>query len=92
MDSTLSRFLNGLKSSSDEVRLSTVAEIRRFVASELKEAAASNYAEFIEDLCVEFEGMLSGTDPNEKKGAILAIGMPVGVVLRFISVYGVWLS
>ncbi|CDS40303.1 FKBP12 rapamycin complex associated protein [Echinococcus multilocularis] len=87
MDGVLSRFLDGLKSSSDEIRLSTVAEIRRFVASELKEAAASNYAEFIEDLCVEFEGMLSGSDPNEKKGAILAIGCLAEIDFSAIAPY-----
>ncbi|KAL5111824.1 Serine/threonine-protein kinase mTOR [Taenia crassiceps] len=87
MDCILSRFLDGLKSGSDEARLSTVAEIRRFVASELKEAAASNYAEFIEDLCVEFEGMLSGSDPNEKKGAILAIGCLAEIDFSAIAPY-----
>ncbi|VDK35937.1 unnamed protein product [Taenia asiatica] len=87
MDNILGRFLDGLKSSSDEIRLSTVAEIRRFVASELKEAAASNYAEFIEDLCVEFEGMLSGSDPNEKRGAILAIGCLAEIDFSAIAPY-----
>ncbi|EUB64971.1 Target of rapamycin [Echinococcus granulosus] len=87
MDGVLSRFLDGLKSSSDEIRLSTVAEIRRFVALELKEAAASNYAEFIGDLCVEFEGMLSGSDPNEKKGAILAIGCLAEIDFSAIAPY-----
>lgn len=75
MDCIISKFLDGLKSNSDEVRLATVSELRQFVSTELKEAASSTYSEFIEDFCIELEGMLSASDSVEKRGAILAIGV-----------------
>ncbi len=74
METVISRFVEGLKSPSEDVRLSTAVELRRYVASDLKEAFSNNYADFIEDLCCELEGMLAGNESSEKRGAILAIG------------------
>lgn len=74
MENLVNRYLDGLKSNSDETRISTVSDLRQFIASDLKEAASSNYAEVIDYLCSELNEMLNGNDGNEKKGAILAIG------------------
>lgn len=74
MDTVLTRFIDGLKSSAEELRLLTVTDLRRFIGSELKEMSSYNYAVFIEDLCTELVCMLSGNEVNEKSAAILAIG------------------
>lgn len=87
MDATISRFIDGLKSQSEDTRIYAATELRRYIASDLQEAFTSNYAELIEDLCFELEGMLSRSDPNEKRGAILAIG--ISSCLLVIFVYGI---
>lgn len=74
MENLVNRYIDGLKSNSDEIRLSTVADLRQFIASDLKESVPSNYAEVIDYLCSELNELLNGNDINEKKGAILAIG------------------
>ncbi|VUZ45444.1 unnamed protein product, partial [Hymenolepis diminuta] len=78
---------DGLKSTSNETRLSTVSDLRQFIASDLKEAASSNYAEVIDYLCGELNEMLNGNDGNEKKGAILAIGCLAEVDFAALSPY-----
>ncbi|VDO06028.1 unnamed protein product [Rodentolepis nana] len=60
MENLVNRYLDGLKSNSDETRLSTVSDLRKFIASDLKEAASSNYTEVIDYLCVELNEMLNG--------------------------------
>ncbi len=71
---TLTKFIDGLKSSSEEIRLSTAKELRKYIGSELKEVSSQHYVEFIDDLRTELECMLSGNEINEKWGAIMAMG------------------
>nr|CDS34112.1 FKBP12 rapamycin complex associated protein [Hymenolepis microstoma] len=87
MENLVNRYLDGLKSNSDETRLSTVSDLRKFIASDLKEAASSNYTEVIDYLCVELNEMLNGNDGNEKKGAILAIGCLAEIDFAALSPY-----
>ena len=72
--SVISQFVASLKSRSDETRLQTSRELRRYVTSELQEVSRDELQAFLDEFDRHLAEMVTSGDINEKKGAIVAIG------------------
>lgn len=72
--SAMQQFVAGLKSRSPEKRIKTAQELMLYVKSELREATPDEIDSFLDEFNHHIFEMVSGSDVNEKKGGILAIG------------------
>lgn len=70
----MQQFVAGLKSRSPETRMKTAQELMVYVKSELREATPDEINTFLDEFNHHIFEMVSGSDVNEKKGGILAIG------------------
>lgn len=70
----MQQFVAGLKSRSAETRIKTAQELMLYVKSELREATPDEINAFLDEFNHHIFEMVSGSDVNEKKGGILAIG------------------
>ncbi|GAV00928.1 TOR [Ramazzottius varieornatus] len=93
--SVISQFVASLKSRSDETRLQTSRELRRYVTSELQEVSRDELQAFLDEFDHHLSEMVSSGDINEKKGAIVAIAtlieLDIGSTFGRISRNWVWL-
>lgn len=71
----LLQFVSGLKSRQVDVRLKTAKDLQLFVKTELREMPQEEVSAFLDDFNHHILEMVSGSDVNEKKGGILAIGL-----------------
>lgn len=67
------KFIIGLKSRSDEVRLRAAKELQRSVTTELREVSTEEYQNFWDELNHQIFELVSSSDVHEKKGGVLAI-------------------
>ena len=67
------KFIIGLKSRSDEVRLKAAKELQRSVTTELREVSIEEYQSFWDELNHQIFELVSSSDVHERKGGILAI-------------------
>lgn len=84
----LLQFVSGLKSRQVDVRLKTAKDLQLFVKTELREMPQEEVSAFLDDFNHHILEMVSGSDVNEKKGGILAIGMLMSLkkILQIIPV------
>lgn len=76
MSSTLvQQFVVGLKSRNAETRSKTARELYLYVKTELREVPQDEITQFLDDFNHHIFEMVSGSDVNEKKGGVLAIGL-----------------
>ncbi|RDD40512.1 Serine/threonine-protein kinase mTOR [Trichoplax sp. H2] len=73
------KFIVGLKSRSDEVRLRAAKELQRSITTELREVSNEEYQSFWDELNHQIFELVSSSDVHEKKGGILAIISLIGV-------------
>ena len=64
----------GLKSRQDDARFKAARNLKRYVATELREVSQELTSGFLEDLNHTIYELVSSTEVHEKKGGILAIG------------------
>jgi len=64
----------GLKSRQDEVRFKAARNLKRYVATELREVSQELTSGFLEELNHMIYDLVSSNEIYEKKGGILAIG------------------
>lgn len=74
---SVTQIINGLKSRHDETRSQAARELRRYVSSELQEVSREEVSKFLDEFNEFLGEMVSSSEVNEKKGAILAIGKGV---------------
>lgn len=71
----MQQFVAGLKSKSFETRQKTAQDLSVYVKSELREATADEINNFLDEFNHHIFEMVTGSDVNERKGGILAIGI-----------------
>jgi len=64
----------GLKSRQDEARFKAARNLKRYVATELREVSQELTSGFLEELNHMIYDLVSSSEIHEKKGGILAIG------------------
>ncbi|VEL29858.1 unnamed protein product, partial [Protopolystoma xenopodis] len=69
-----SRFIDGICSRSEDLRIRTAIQLRHFVGSELKELSVQNYIDFIDSMCNELINIMHVGDLFAKSGAVIAMG------------------
>lgn len=70
----MQQFLTGLKSPYADVRMKTAKSLYHYVKTELREVSAEELTAFMDEFNHQIFEMVSGSNVNEKKGGILAIG------------------
>lgn len=70
----MQHFVTGLKSRNPDTRSKAAAELTIYLKSELREASQDEINTFLYDFNHHIFEMVSGSDYNEKKGGIQAIG------------------
>ena len=65
---------SGLKSRQDDARFKAARNLKRYVATELREVSQELTSGFLEDLNHTIYELVSSNEVHEKKGGILAIG------------------
>lgn len=80
IQATVQKYAHGLKNRSEETRSRTVADLRRYVNTELREMSAEEMSSFMDHFYNLISEMLNPTsDIHERKGGIMAIATFVGV-------------
>lgn len=70
----MQQFVTGLKSRHADVRMKTAKDLYLYVKTELREVSPEELTSFMDEFNRHIFEMVSGSDVNEKKGGILAIG------------------
>lgn len=70
----LLQFVAGLKSRNPETRTKAGRDLYHYVKTELREVSVEELTSFMDEFNHHIFEMVSGTDVNEKKGGVLAIG------------------
>lgn len=70
----MQQFVAGLKSRHADVRMKTAKDLYLYVKTELREVSVEELVAFMDEFNHHIFEMVSGSDVNEKKGGILAIG------------------
>lgn len=70
----MSQFFSGLKSRTDEVRLTAARNLQKFVSTELRELPADTYSTVLDEINQNIFALMSSPELHEKKGGVLAIG------------------
>lgn len=68
------QFVSGLKSRHADVRYKTATDLYVYVKTELRELSQEELTTFMDEFNHHIFEMVSGSDVNEKKGGILAVG------------------
>lgn len=68
------RFCAGLRSRNEEAKMKAAAELKAFVATDLREHGSEDTKAFYEKINNEIHEMINNGDAVDKRGGILGIG------------------
>ena len=72
-ESVIENFVAGLKSRSDDIRISVARELQKYVVTDLQEMSMDDMTSFVDAFNKHIFDMISSADTCEKKGGIIAI-------------------